>query len=144
MTTPEYVVDKATKLETIYDRIHEMRMRFEVLKRDAEIGYWQAFAKGGDPDALRERMDPSCARWTRSSPSSATCNVGGEFMDPARIERLKRIAARTWRRTLDDRLGLSYEERARKDRTPAPALPVAEPLLADRDEHIIQRARRTR
>jgi response regulator RpfG family c-di-GMP phosphodiesterase len=37
VTTPEYVVDKATKLETIYDRIHEIRMRFEVLKRDAQI-----------------------------------------------------------------------------------------------------------
>ena len=35
VTTPEYVVDKATKLETIYDRIHEIRTRFEVLKRDA-------------------------------------------------------------------------------------------------------------
>ena len=28
VTTPEYVIDKATKLETIYDRIHEVRMRF--------------------------------------------------------------------------------------------------------------------
>ena len=37
ITTPEYVVDKATKLETIYNRIHEVRMRFEVLKRDEEI-----------------------------------------------------------------------------------------------------------
>jgi hypothetical protein len=27
VTTPEYVVDKATKLETIYDRIHEVRTR---------------------------------------------------------------------------------------------------------------------
>jgi hypothetical protein len=34
---PEFVVDKATKLETIYDRIHEIRTRFEVLKRDAHI-----------------------------------------------------------------------------------------------------------
>lgn len=33
VTTPEFVVDKSTKLETIYDRIHEVRMRFEVLKR---------------------------------------------------------------------------------------------------------------
>jgi hypothetical protein len=31
VTTPEFVVDKATKLQTIYDRIHEVRMRFEVL-----------------------------------------------------------------------------------------------------------------
>ena len=48
VTTPEYVVDKATKLETIYDRIHEVRMRFEVLKRDAEIAYWKGVAEGGD------------------------------------------------------------------------------------------------
>ncbi|MGB5451562.1 MAG: hypothetical protein WBM71_15455 [Sedimenticolaceae bacterium] len=34
--TPEYAIDKSTKLETIYDRIHEIRMRFGVLKRDAE------------------------------------------------------------------------------------------------------------
>ena len=41
VTTPDYVMDKATKLETIYDRIHEIRMRDEVLKRDADIAYWQ-------------------------------------------------------------------------------------------------------
>ena len=45
VTTPEYVVDKATKLETIYDRIHEIRMRFEVLKRDAEVEFWQGQAR---------------------------------------------------------------------------------------------------
>ena len=49
ITTPEYVVDKATKLQTLYDRIHEVRMRFEVLKRDAEIAYWQAVADSGIP-----------------------------------------------------------------------------------------------
>lgn len=37
ITTPEYVVDKATKLEIIYNRIHEVRMRFEVLHRDVSI-----------------------------------------------------------------------------------------------------------
>ena len=37
VTTPEYVVDKATKLETIYDRINTVDTRFEVLKRDARI-----------------------------------------------------------------------------------------------------------
>jgi len=52
VTTPEYVVDKATKLETIYDRIHEVRMRFEVLKRDAEIDCWQQIADGGDKQVL--------------------------------------------------------------------------------------------
>jgi len=140
VTTPEYVVDKATKLETIYDRIHEVRMRFEVLKRDVEIGYWQAVAKGGDPDALRARMEDELRALDEDFAFVASCNEGGEFMDPACLERLKRIGARTWRRTLDDRLGISYEERARKDRVPAPALPVEEPLLADRADHITPRA----
>ena len=117
VTTPEYVVDKATKLETIYDRIHEVRMRFEVLKRDVEIAYWQAVAKGGDPDTLRVRMEAEHRALDEDFAFVAECNEGGEFMDPARIERLKGIAARTWRRTLDDRLGVSYEEKARKDRT---------------------------
>jgi HD-GYP domain-containing protein (c-di-GMP phosphodiesterase class II) len=139
VTTPEHVVDKATKLETIYDRIHEIRMRFEVLKRDAEIAYWQALAEGGDADALRERMAAELGALDEDFSFIAECNEGGEFMDPARIERLKRIAARTWRRTLDDRLGVSYEEKARKDRVPRPSLPVEEPLLADREDHITHR-----
>jgi hypothetical protein len=35
--TPEHIMNKGTKLETIYNRIHEIRMRFEVLWRDAQI-----------------------------------------------------------------------------------------------------------
>ena len=139
VTTPEYVVDKATKLETIYDRIHEVRMRFEVLKRDVEIAYWQAVAKGGDADALRARMEAEQRALDEDFAFVAECNEGGEFMDPARTLRLKQIAARTWRRTLDDRLGVSYEERARKKRTQSPDLPVMEPLLADREDHITYR-----
>ena len=139
VTTPEYVVDKATKLETIYDRIHEVRMRFEVLKRDVEIAYWKAVAQGGDADALRERMDAELRTLDEEFAFVAECNEGGEFMDPARIERLKQIAARTWRRTLDDRLGVSYEEKARKERAAPVSLPVEEPLLADRDDHITHR-----
>ncbi|WP_428214359.1 HD domain-containing protein, partial [Enterococcus casseliflavus] len=37
VTSPEHIVDKATKLEVIHNRIHEVRMRFEVLWRDAEL-----------------------------------------------------------------------------------------------------------
>lgn len=39
MTTPEYVIDKATKLETIYDRVNTVRAKFEVAKRDLEINF---------------------------------------------------------------------------------------------------------
>ena len=47
--------------------------------------------------------------------------------------------ARTWQRTIDDRLGISYEERERKARAPAQPLPAAERLLEDKPEHIFER-----
>ena len=37
VATPEFVVDKSTKLETIYDRVNEVETRFGILKRDEEI-----------------------------------------------------------------------------------------------------------
>jgi len=144
VTTPEFVVDKATKLETIYDRIHEVRMRFEVLKRDAWIDYWQGLAEGGEKSALAGRRDAELAQLDADYAFVATCNEGGEFMAPEKVERLKAIAARTWRRTLDDRIGISYEERQRKARSPAAELPCDEPLLADKPEHLFERSAKDR
>jgi HD-GYP domain-containing protein (c-di-GMP phosphodiesterase class II) len=140
VTTPEYVVDKATKLETIYDRLHEVRMRFEVAKRDAEIKYWRSlYEKNGDPAALKAELDATLAQLDSDFAFVAECNMGGEFMAPDKVERIKRIATTTWQRTLDDRIGLSYEETQRKERTPKVPLPATESLLADRADHIVQR-----
>ena len=144
VTTPEYVVDKATKLETIYDRIHEVRMRFEVLKRDAEIEYWQGLAEGKPEEDLRETMEAEKRRLDDDFAFIALCNEGGEFMAPASIERLKTIAARSWRRTLSDRIGISFEEKQRKERMPVPELPIEEPLLNDREDHITHRTEKER
>ncbi|MFM7676020.1 MAG: HD domain-containing phosphohydrolase [Synechococcus sp.] len=139
VVTPEYVVDKATKLETIYDRIHEVRMRFEVLNRDAWIRYYQALQEGGNAADLAAARDAELQQLDDDFAFVAECNQGGEFMSPDRIERLRGIAARTWQRTLDDRLGISNEELRRKELVPAAALPAAEPLLADRPDHRIER-----
>jgi HD-GYP domain-containing protein (c-di-GMP phosphodiesterase class II) len=136
VTTPEFVVDKATKLETLYDRIHEIRMRFEVLKRDAEIVYWQGCLDGKDEPTLRAALTQSLEQLDDDFAFVAACNEGGEFMEPAKIARIREIARRTWRRTLSNRVGISYEEKRRMDRVPEPVLPVEEPLLADRDDHI--------
>jgi HD-GYP domain-containing protein (c-di-GMP phosphodiesterase class II) len=139
VTTPEYVVDKSTKLETLYDRIHEVRMRFEVLKRDAAVRYWEAVADGGDRETLRQALQ---AEWTRLDGDFAfvaACNEGGESLGADKLERLREIASRTWMRTLDDRIGISWEEKLRKDRTPAAVLPVEEKLLDDKAEHLIER-----
>lgn len=137
VTTPEYVVDKASKLETLYDRIHEIRMRFEVLKRDAWIDYWQACHAGGASAELAARRDARLAELDDDFAFVAHCNLGSENMADADLQRLQRIAEQRWVRTLDDRLGLSWEETQRKLRTAPATLPCSEPLLADRDDHLI-------
>lgn len=139
VVTPEYVVDKSTKLETIYDRIHEVRMRFEVSKRELEIEYWKAVADGGDRDALKVELDAKLAQIDDDYAFIAECNVGGEFMAPEKVERMQQIAQGTWTRTLDDRIGISHEDLRRKEVSPAAALPVKEFLLADKAEHVFQR-----
>jgi len=139
VTTPEYVVDKATKLETINDRIHEIRTRFEVLKRDVWINYWQTLASGADEAALARSRDHELLTLDDDFAFVARCNLGGGAMAEADLQRLDRLSKRTWMRTLDDRLGVSWEENGRQAKTPAPALPVSERLLADKPEHLIER-----
>ncbi len=138
VTTPEYVVDKATKLETIYDRIHEVRMRFEVLLRDAMIEHASAVAAGQDEASANQAFETRRAQLQDDFAFVAECNLGGEFMAPDRIERLQRIAQETWQRHFDDRLGLGHEE-LKRYAEPAPALPTTERLLADKSQHVIPR-----
>jgi HD-GYP domain-containing protein (c-di-GMP phosphodiesterase class II) len=140
VTTPEYVVDKATKLETIYNRIHEIRMRFEVLLRDARIdAYRKNLSADIDEKALETELEMVEKAIMDDFYYVARCNIGGEFMADEKIERLEQIASRTWVRHLDDRIGISQEEAALKNTTPPPKLPVMEQVLADKPEHIIPR-----
>jgi HD-GYP domain-containing protein (c-di-GMP phosphodiesterase class II) len=139
VTTPEHIVDKATKLEAIYDRIHEVRMRFEVLKRDAEIAMLKGVLAGGNPEELRAVYEAECATLDEEFAFIGTCNVGGEFMAADRIERLKKIAERTWTRTLSNRIGISYAEKKRREAIPERPLPVEEKLLEDRYDHVSPR-----
>jgi hypothetical protein len=117
-----------------------VRTRFEVLKRDAEIHYWRSRSEGvAEPDAWAELQ----IKWTALDEDFAfvaSCNVGGEFLDPAKIERLKTIAVRPWIRTLDNRLGLSREEMLAYEGMRPKPLPCAETLLADRPEHLVARS----
>lgn len=141
VTTPEFVVDKATKLETIYDRIHEVRMRFEVLKRDAEIAHLAAaFAAAGAPPPDRAPLEAAWRTLDDEFAFLAQCNTGEHMLSETELARIAEIGARTWTRTIDDRLGLSHVELARRAETPAAPLPATEPLLADRPEHRFARA----
>jgi HD-GYP domain-containing protein (c-di-GMP phosphodiesterase class II) len=138
VTTPEYVVDKATKLETIYNRIHDVRVRFDVLLRDAKITQLEAVAAGADPQQAQATFEARKAELADDFAFVADCNMGGEFMAPEKLERLKTIAAQTWQRHFDDRLGLSHDESKRYSAEPA-ELPATERLIDDKPHHIIAR-----
>ena len=99
ITTPEYVVDKATKLETIFDRIALLETRFELLKRDAEIDHLKksaaALEKGeaAPSDALLkstiEQIEQDLDFIKRS-------NTGGEFMSEDDKARVRTISTQQW------------------------------------------------
>lgn len=140
VTTPEYVVDKATKLEVIYNRIHEIRTRFEVLWRDADIEYLRALHERGEPqDVAEAHRTATRTRLQDDFAFVASSNVGAEYFSPDKVERLKAIASTSWLRHFDNRLGLSHDELDRHAHAPKAALPVAEPLLADKTHHLFTR-----
>ena len=138
VTTPEFVVDKATKLETLHNRIHEIRTRFEVLKRDVLIERLQAEAGEAGTARAQAAAAPAQAELDADYAFVAATNVGGETLAPDALARLKRIGERHWQRTLDDSVGLSADEASRQLR-PRPALPATESLLQDRPEHLVPR-----
>ncbi len=109
VTTPVHVVDKATKLETIFDRLHLVDTRFEVLKRDVEIEALKRKLEvlrgpGLSETAVREQLmqiDVDSGKSRRELDSEREflrhCNVGGEVMEAAARERVIRIGtSRKW------------------------------------------------
>ena len=102
VTTPEHVVDKSTKLETIYDRIQIVNVRFEVLKRDAEIRVLKQKleAKEKGKRVNEKKLDKALAaeleQLERDREFLNVCNVGSESMATADQERVERVATYRW------------------------------------------------
>ncbi|MET3131651.1 HD-GYP domain-containing protein (c-di-GMP phosphodiesterase class II) [Oxalobacteraceae bacterium GrIS 1.11] len=97
ITTPVHVVDKATKLETIYDRINLIDTRFEVVMRDAEIGALKR--KLASPDghgAIERALQEELAELAGERAFLRLANVGGEGMAAADQERVRQIGRRRW------------------------------------------------
>jgi len=137
VVTPEYVVDKATKLETIYNRIHEIRTRFEVIHRDLTIEALNKKLNGEDPKEVDDWLAKEHQKLQEEFEFVANANVGSEFMTDEDKERIKEIAKREWFRHFDKTLGLSRAELERV--TPDKKLPVKEQLLSDKPEQILPR-----
>ncbi len=115
VTTPVHVVDKATKLQTITDRIHLVDTRFEVIRRDAEIEMLRHVAASPQPgtetviaaEALRARL----AGIDEDREFVRRCNVGSEAMSTVDQHRVREIAARyRWRNVDGDMVDFLTEE----------------------------------
>ncbi len=89
ITTPVHVVDKSTKLQTIFDRINLIDTRFEVLKRDAQIAFLQGKRTHAEYEAQIRQLDEDRDFLRRS-------NVGSEKMSEADVTHVQTIAKYRW------------------------------------------------
>ena len=139
ITSPEYVVDKAVKLETLYNRIHEIRTRFEVLWRDAEIAYLKGLLEKQNETDLRNKLKARRIELHKDFELIAEANIGDVPLKPENLERLKEIANQEWTRHFDRRIGLSYAEaeRLRAAGHELETPPTQAKLLEDRADHLI-------
>ena len=99
VTSPEYVIDKSTKLETIFDRIELVDTRFEVLIRDAEISFLKKLAKT-ETDHEREELQQEYQRVVKQLKDERRflrrANIGSEYMSDDDSARVQEIANRVW------------------------------------------------
>ncbi len=97
ITTPVHVVDKATKLQTIFDRIELIDTRFEVLKRDAEIAMLARGLSGVEETTARAEYAARIRQLDDDREFLRHCNVGSEAMSADAQQRVRQIAAYQWR-----------------------------------------------
>jgi len=117
ITTPVHVVDKATKLEAIVDRIEFVKTRFrligkamqaELLERLLELA--GSGASRSRMFAVTEEMETRRQELEEDLEFIVSCNKPGEFMSDERIARVKAIAARTYKDGGEERPWLSEDE----------------------------------
>ncbi|MHB1299701.1 MAG: HD domain-containing phosphohydrolase [Burkholderiales bacterium] len=95
IVTPVHVVDKSTKLETIFDRIHVVEAKFGALRRDAEINYLKGVIASPEKQSeIEENYRKALSQMDDDLAFLQKSNVGGEFMNDADIERVKNMAVR--------------------------------------------------
>jgi HD-GYP domain-containing protein (c-di-GMP phosphodiesterase class II) len=102
IATPVHIVEKSTKLETIFDRVHIVDARIEIMKRDAEVAMLrQQLALGANADqaqvaALEQQYRDTLAALDDDRAAVRLANVGSERMSPELQERIPKIALRQW------------------------------------------------
>jgi HD-GYP domain-containing protein (c-di-GMP phosphodiesterase class II) len=103
ITTPVHVVDKATKLQTIFDRVELVGTRFEALKREAEVEMLRAKVRAlehHDEESARRAEEAYSAKIRQYDDDREfvrRTNIGSERMRPEDQARVSQIARYTWR-----------------------------------------------
>ena len=92
VATPPHVVDKSTKLETIFDRIELIKTRIEILKRDAEIEFLKRKMNENLPEKFDKIYLDRIKELNDNMEFLESCNIGGEFMLPEKQERVENVA----------------------------------------------------
>ena len=100
ITTPVHVIEKSTKLETIFDRIHLIDARFEILRRDLEIQYLKQThtfsANSEQAQAAEQAYKNELAQLDQEKAFLRHANIGGERMSDEDQQRVLQIAQRRW------------------------------------------------
>ena len=109
VATPEFVVDKSTKLETIYDRIHEVETRFVVLQRDYEIKKLKTELSIERDSSLTIKEKKERIRALQNDHKKMIrkikkellfvkeSNIGGEFMSDDKKQKIHDISKYRWK-----------------------------------------------
>jgi len=97
LTTPEYVMDKSTKLERIVDRIDSIDLRLEIIKRDAEIEKLTSIANGINGDEANRVYQEKIKTLKEAGEFIRRHNKGGEFMSEEDIHKIKNCTKLKWK-----------------------------------------------
>ena len=117
ITTPENVIDKSTKLETIFDRMNLVDTRFEILKRDAVITALEDIIKATkDCDDINKELENNSSLQNKLKELDAEkkeiekYNIGGESLVEKDLKRIKKLAERTYQNSVGDTIRLLNNE----------------------------------
>lgn len=97
LTTPEYVMDKSTKLEKIFDRIEIVNMRLEVMIQEAEVEKLTRLINGETKQVVENQHDEKINLLKEIGEFLRRHNKGGEFMHEDDIKKVKNWAQLQWK-----------------------------------------------
>jgi len=100
IATPDHVMEKSKKLETIFDRIHYITAKFEIVKRDIDLKFQAAMITALKANEVirieqleRERVMAQ-KQLKLDNAFLQKINVGGEFLTDVQERNIQAIAAR--------------------------------------------------